>query len=164
MLKDKLHIAIDDNECVRTNNIVNGYFYIIYYDAMTEQVQKEGYDRSPVIYCFAPDKNNINCFWAVNFHYFNKRVQEHILQGMIDYYDIADGNDKRVILGTKDLYNLYTNIVQGVRCYNRKGVFDAYRIKNQYIPKYLEVSPEFVITNEDKVNTDFNLAPGNKGF
>ena len=45
MLKDKLHIAIDDNECVRTNNIVNGYFYIIYYDAMTGQVQKEGYDR-----------------------------------------------------------------------------------------------------------------------
>ena len=118
----------------------------------------------PVIYCFAPDQNNINCFWAVNFHYFNKRVQEYILQRMINYYDITNGNNKRIILGTKDLYNLYTNIVQGVKCYNRKGVFDAYRIKNQYIPKYLEVSPEFVMTNKDKVNIDFNLAPGNKGF
>ena len=40
MLKDQLHIAIDNNECDRTNNIVNGYFYIMYYNAMTEQSQK----------------------------------------------------------------------------------------------------------------------------
>ena len=109
MIKDQLHIDIDDNECERTNNIVNGYFYII-------------------------------------------------------YYDITNGNNKRIILNPKDLYNLYSNIAIGVRCYNRKGVWDAYRIKNQYIPKYLEVSSEFVMTNSDKVNTDFNLAPGNKGF
>lgn len=164
MIKDQLHIDIDDNECERTNNIVNGYFYIIYYEALTDKANKEGFDRAPVIYCFAPDKTNINCFWAVNFHYFSKRVQEYILQGMIDYYDITNGNNKRIILDPKDLYNLYTNIAIGVRCYNRKGVWDAYRIKNQYIPKYLEVSPEFVMTNSAKVNTDFNLAPGNKGF
>lgn len=164
MLKDQLHIAIDNEECDRTNNIVNGYFYIMYYNAMTEQSYKNGFDRAPVIYCFAPDQNNINCFWGVNFHYFNKHIQEYILQGMIDYYDITNGNDKRIILGPKELYNLYTNIVQGVKCYNRKGVLDAYRIKNQYIPKYLEVSPEFIMTNKNKVNIEFNLASGNKGF
>ena len=42
--------------------------------------------------------------------------------------------------------------------------YHAYRIKNQYIPKYLEVSPEFIMTNKNKVNIEFNLAPGNKGF
>ena len=164
MLKDQLHIDVDDNECERTNNVVNGYFYILYYDAILEQTHKDGFDSAPLIYCFAPDKTNINCFWAVNFHYFDKDVQEYILERMIRFYNITNGNDNRVLLGTKDLYNIYTNIVEGVRCYSRKGVVDAYRIKNQYIPKYMEVSPEFIMTTENKVNTEFNLAPGNKGF
>lgn len=164
MIKDQLHINIDDNECDRTNNIVNGYFYILLYEAGSDKALKEGYDMSPVIYCFAPDQHNINCFWGINFHYFNKSVQEYILQRMIDYYSMTDGNDKRVIIDPKGLYNIYTSIAEGARCYNRKNVRDAYRIKNQYIPKYLEVSSQFIITNKDKVNTEFYLAPGNKGF
>ena len=164
MLKDELHIEIDYDECDRTNDVVNGYFYILFYKATTEQAIKEGYDKAPIIYCFAPDQNNINCFWGINFHYFDKSVQLYILNRMIKYYNITDGMDKRVLIDTKGLYNIYTNIAEGVKCYNRKNVWDAYRIKNQYIPKYMEIPSKFLIKTDDKVSTDFNLAPGNKGF
>ena len=83
---------------------------------------------------------------------------------MIKYYNITDGMDKRVLIDTKGLYNIYTSIADGVKCYNRKNVWDAYRIKNQYIPKYMEIPSRFLIKTDDKVSTDFNLAPGNKGF
>jgi hypothetical protein len=164
VLRDELHIDIDDNECELTNNIVNGYFYIMHYHASTEQANKEGFDRAPIIYCFAPDQNNINCFWGVNFHYFDKSKQVYILNRMIKYYNITDGMNKRVLIDTKGLYNIYSNIVEGVRCYNRKNVLGAYRIKNLYIPKYIEIPSKFVITTDNKEYTDFALAPGNKGF
>ena len=83
---------------------------------------------------------------------------------MIKYYNITNGDKNRVLLDPKALYQIYTNIAEGVRCYNRKGVWDAYRIKNRFIPKYIEVSPEFKITSKERVNTEFELAPGNKGF
>ena len=164
MLKDQLHIKIDDNECELVNEIVNGYFYVLSYTATSKKGIELGYDESPVIYCFAPDQHDINCFWGVNFHYFDKMIQLYILNRMIKYYNITAGDNNRVIIDVKGLYNLYTNIVKGVKCYNRKNVWESYRIKNQYIPKYMEIPSKFITTDENKVETDFELAPGNKGF
>ena len=164
MLYDQLHIDIDRDECERTNFIKNGYFYILQYNANNKKSFKPGFDKIPLIYCLAPDTTDINCFWGVNFHYFPKNIQELILQNMINNYNITDGKDKRVILSPKQLYDIYTNISVGLRCYNRKGVLDAYRIYNCYIPKYLDVSPEFIILNKEKIITDFSVSNGNKGF
>ena len=164
MLKDSLKIPVDNNECDRTNYIVNGFFYIMQYKATSDVSTKEGFDRSPVIYCFMPDDKNINCFWGINFHYFNTDTQELIFTNMLKYYNIMEHNDKRVVLSPEQLNRIYTNIGIGARCYSRKNVLDAYRIKNQYIPKYLNFDPEFYIKNKDLIGIEFNLAPGNKGF
>ena len=164
MLKDSLKIPVDNNECDRTNYIVNGFFYIIQYKATTNVATKEGFDRAPVIYCLQPDNTNINCFWGINFHYFNPDTQELIFTNMLKYYNVMEHNDKRVILSPEQLNKIYTNIGIGLRCYSRKNVLDAYRIKNQYIPKYLNFDPKFYIKNKDLINAEFDLAPGNKGF
>jgi hypothetical protein len=166
MLYDELHIPVRRDECERVTNdfVVNGYFYILYYKATSSGAIKDGYDRAPVIYCFAPDENEINNFWGINFHYFRKPVQEYILKQMIDYYDITNGFNKRVILDASALNAIYTNIGIGARRYSRKNIKDVYRIKNKFIPKYMEVSPQFMITTQQKVESDFDLAPGNKGF
>lgn len=164
MLKDSLKIPVNNEECDRTNNIVNGFFYILQYKATSSASTKEGFDRMPVIYCFAPDIRDINCFWGINFHYFNSTEQELIFTNMLRYYNIMEHNDKRVLLSNEQLNRIYTNIGIGARCYNRKNVLDAYRIKNLYIPKYLNFDPEFYIKNKELINIKFNLAPGNKGF
>lgn len=164
MLKDSLKIPVNNEECDRTNNIVNGFFYILQYRATSSMSIKEGFDRMPVIYCFAPDIKDINCFWGINFHYFNPTEQELIFTNMLRYYNIMEHNNKRVLLSNEQLNRIYTNIGIGARCYNRKNVLDAYRIKNLYIPKYLNFNPEFYIKNKELINIKFNLAPGNKGF
>lgn len=163
MIIDQLHVQIDSNECIRENLIQNGFFYILMYNAETKS-HNVGFDRMPLIYCMSPDIRNINNFWGVNFHYFNKMQQKYILERFNKNYNIFEHDNKRVILNNNELYNVYSNIGIGVRCYNRKGVLDAYRIKNRYIPKYLELSADFFIKTDTTVNTEFELYSKNKGF
>lgn len=164
MLYDKLHVEIDRNECIRTNLVQNGYFYILLYSAATKSANKEGFDEMPVIYCVSPDTSNINNFWGINFHYFRKDIQLYILERMVKDYNIMSEDSVRVLLDGKQLNNIYSNIQIGLRCYNRKNVLDCYRIMNTYLPKYLELGDKFKIMDNNDRNSKFELAPGNKGF
>jgi len=164
MFEDSLRQQIDFFECEPTNEVVNGFFYILEYKATHEVSIKEGYDRNPVIYCFMPDERNINCFWGINFHCFNQPEQHLIFTKMLKYYNIMEHNNKRVVLSGEQLNRIYTNIGIGLRCYSRKNVRAAYKIHNYYIPKYLNFEPDFYIKNKELINIDFKLAPGNKGF
>lgn len=164
MIVDQLHIPIDRNECIRESLVQNGYFYILLYNGQTQASHNQGFDRSPLIYCMAPDIRNINNFWGINFHYFNKTQQEYILEQLIKKYNILEHDNKRVLLSNTQLHDVYSSIGIGVRCYSRKGVQDIYRIKNRYIPKYLEVSPNFFIRSGLRVASDNSLSNGNKGF
>lgn len=164
MLFDQLHVPIDNNECMRTNFVQNGYFYILLYSATTKPANKVGFDEMPVIYCAAPDTTSVNNFWGINFHYFRKDVQAYILERMVKDYNIMSEDNVRVILDGKQLNSIYSNIHIGLRCYNRKNVLDCYRIKNSYLPKYLELGDKFKITNDLARDNKFGTAPGNKGF
>lgn len=157
-------IKIDKDDVIKTSEIVNGYFYIIFYDAILNRSHNDGFDKLPIIYCVAPDERNINNFWAINFHHFEPAIKEYIINRMIKFYNITDGEDKRVIIPPEALNKIYTNIGTGLRCYNRKGVKDSYRIKNSAILKYMQVSPEFFIKTDQTVENDLNLTDGNKGF
>lgn len=163
MLTDQLHVDIDRNECIRTNFVQNGYFYILYYEASTSKSRKTGFDNNPLIYCAAPDEVSFNSFWGINLHYFTKDVQLYIIEQMQKQYN-AFSEDTRIILDGKQLNNVYSNMAIGLRCYSRKNVFDCYRIKTQYVPKYLDLDGKFKIITPATVITDFNIAPGNKGF
>lgn len=164
MLFDQLHVTIDRNECMRTNLVQNGYFYILLYTATTKSANKDGFDEMPVIYCAAPDTTNINNFWGINFHYFKKDIQAYIIERMVKDYNIMDEDNVRVILNGKQLNHIYSNIHLGLRCYNRKNVLDCYRIKNTFLPKYLELGDKFKITNDLGRDNGFEIAAGNKGF
>lgn len=164
MLFDQLHITIDRNECMRTNLVQNGYFYILLYSATTKSANTAGYDEMPVIYCVAPDTTNVNNFWGINFHYFKKNIQELIFERMVKDYNITAEDDVRVILNGKQLNYIYSSIHLGLRCYSRKNVLDCYRIKNSFLPKYLELGDKFKITNNLGRDNRFETAPGNKGF
>ena len=163
MLIDQLHVDIDRNECERTNFVQNGYFYILYYEATSSVARMGGFDNMPLIYCAAPDTVSINSFWGVNLHYFTKDVQLYILEQMQKQYN-AFNEDTRTILDGTQLNNVYSNMAIGLRCYARKNVLDCYRIKSQYVPKYLELDGRFRISMRDDAVTKFNIAPGNKGF
>lgn len=163
MLFDQLHIELEKDECIRTNLVQNGYFYILYYSAGTRSSQLHGYDQMPLIYCASPDEHNINNFWGINLHFFTLDIQEYILTQMQKNYNIFN-EDVRVILDGKQLKLVYSNIDIGLRCYNRKNVLDCYRIKNRYVPKYLGLDDKFKIIDNNDVKSSFELAPGNKGF
>lgn len=164
MFFDQIKINVDYNDLIKTEEIVNGYFYLIQYEPILRQTQKVGFDRLPVIYCVEPDDRNINNFWAINFHYFIPKVQEYIIDRMIKFYQITEGESKRVIIPPKELKSIYTNIQLGYKCYNRTGVRQSYQIKNSAILKYLQVSPEFFIKTQQTVENELNLSNGNKGF
>ncbi len=164
MFFDQIKINVDYNDLIKTNEVVNGYFYLIQYEPIMRQTHKVGFDRLPVIYCVEPDDRNINNFWAVNFHYFIPKVQEYIIDRMIKFYQITEGESKRVIIPPKELKSIYTNIQLGYKCYNRTGVRQSYQIKNSAILKYLQVSPEFFIKTQQTVENELNLSNGNKGF
>lgn len=163
MLYDQLHVEIDRNECIRTNLVQNGYFYILYYSAGTRPAQLGGFDEMPFIYCVSPDERNINNFWGVNFHYFDNDTREYILRRLDKNYNIFN-EDIRLILDGTQLRSVYSNISIGLRCYNRKGVMDCYRVPNRFVPKYLDIGDRFKIMDSGDAKNEFDLADGNKGF
>lgn len=164
MLMDQLQVPVNKNECTRTNFIQNGYFYILMYNTFKKQPNTEGFDKTPVIYCVAPDELNLNNFWGINFHYFDKETQIYIFDRFVKYYNYLESNDTRRVLSPNELNAIYTNIGIGLRRYNKKAILDSYKIKNEFIPKYLGLPAKWKITNKNKEESKFNLAPGNKGF
>lgn len=164
MLKDQLNVRVDPKECERTNFIQNGFFYVLLYQTFAKKMSKDGFDKMPVIYCVCPDERNINNFWGINFHYFDKATQEYIIDGFVKYYNIFESDATRRILSGKQLSDIYTNINLGLRSYSRKSILDSYRIKNTFLPKYLGLPAKWKITDSNKQDTKFDVAPGNKGF
>ncbi len=154
----KLTLPIDLADCEVCNKVVNGYFYILVYNATSDTATKEGYDELPVIYCHAPHVKKLNCFWGINFHLFNEKTSAEILKQMGAGNNLFINDDVRVFFTNEKLYQFYNKIGEGVRCYNRKNVIAAYRIKNSKISKYIEIPPDFVLTDKNKVSSDLALA------
>lgn len=163
MFIDQLKFKPNENECVSTNYIQNGYFYIMEYNASSLTAMKNGFDNMPLIYCIGPDTASINAFWGVNFHLFKSDIQYLIITQMHKQYHMFL-EDQRVLLDGTQLNDIYSNIGIGLRCYNRKNVMDCSRIKMQYVPKYLGLEDKFRIMQRQDVDTSFDLAGGNKGF
>ena len=156
-------IEIRPDECIRTGQVQNGYFYILFYAAGTWQARNEGYDETPVIYCAMPDERNVNNFWGINFNYFTEDVREYIVKGFQTRFDILS-EDRRVILDGRQLYDIYSNMAIGLRCYSRKNVYDCYRVRSQYLLGYIGLGGKFNMITRRDVERSFDLAPGNKGF
>lgn len=154
----KLKLPIDLDDCEISNKVVNGYFYVLVYNATSESAKKEGYDELPVIYCFAPHVKDLNCFWGINFHYFDEKTSAKILKQMGAGNNLFIDNDVRVFFTAKKLYEFYNKIAEGLKCYNRKNVITAFRIKNNKIGKYIEIPPDFVLTDENAVASNVALA------
>lgn len=142
-----------------TNSIVNGWWYTFLYDCSDNQVKKVGYDREPLIYCISPDDKNINCFWGINLHHLKTAKRIKLFEKMLS--DKQFNRDEKRYFYTVEQILSYINEVNpkyaGIRCYDRRKVKSAFRIKNQEIGKYLNSEGHLLMSNPTQRDIEYNL-------
>ena len=128
----------------QTYVIKAGYFYTFGYIAKTKMFT----DVNPVIYCaYAPkDSNN---FIGINVHYFNKDIMVKIILEMQKMQFILNDDIQHIFNGIQ-LNKCFSNIGFGMKEYNKTRIINGkcYRIRNKYIPEFLQLPSKFFMTND----------------
>lgn len=139
-----------------SNMIKNGYWYTFTYSPKGTNI---GFDRFPFIYCIEPSLTAVNNFCGLNIHFLpmNDRIK-FILEFEKATTFIA--SDKRCIFNKNDIINLFPAAGQAIRYYNRKNIENVYRIKNQFVPRFIDYDGDFIMKDPGTIMNKYLLKLG----
>jgi hypothetical protein len=143
-----------------TNKIMNGYWYTFHF--LREEGSVKGYDEYPLIYCIQPDDTgftdkHLNNFWALNLHHLNYQDRVNFIIAFDKVTNFLDEDIRRITTLDFLKNQIYPGCQAGFRRYNRKHIYNLYRIKNQCVPNYLSSDGKIMLSNPDEMVNKYLL-------